>query len=395
MITREEVRKDILQLKASNILCELPTSFGKTKIALDILKEKVFKTNPTAKVLIVVPRLVLISNWKDEFKKWDMQEYLDNVEFVTYVSFAKKAGNWDACIFDEAHHLSLRCRDNLKHFNIKKSVLLSATMKRELKDDLRVKFKSLYTYKITMKQAINDEVLPDPKVYLIPLYLDNKNVNCKIIKNPKAKHTIAIDFRDRFKYNKVKNTRIVITCTQKEYYDDTSNLISWYKNRIFLPQYENLFLRKSGERLKWLSEQKTPFVKLLLNKLSNKRTLTFCSSIKQTEDLGKYCINSKDNKRTKEYLESFNNKEINHITACNMLDEGCNLSECQIGVYASLNSSTRMIIQKQGRILRHKEPILIIPYYKNTRDEDIVNKMLENYNKDLIEVINNLNDLKL
>jgi hypothetical protein len=47
------------------------------------------------------------------------------------------------------------------------------------------------------------------------------------------------------------------------------------------------------------------------------------------------------------------------------------------------------------RILRHKEPVIIIPYYKNTREEEVVVKMIENYNKELIQVIKNINDIKI
>jgi hypothetical protein len=56
-----------------------------------------------------------------------------------------------------------------------------------------------------------------------------------------------------------------------------------------------------------------------------------------------------------------------------------------------LNSSERMIIQKLGRLLRHKEPVVIIPYYVGTRDEELVKKMTENYKT---TIINDLNEFK-
>ena len=54
-----------------------------------------------------------------------------------------------------------------------------------------------------------------------------------------------------------------------------------------------------------------------------------------------------------------------------------------------------MIIQKGGRILRHWEPVLIIPYFIGTRDEEIKDKMIVNYNPKLIKTIDNLNEIKL
>lgn len=64
-----------------------------------------------------------------------------------------------------------------------------------------------------------------------------------------------------------------------------------------------------------------------------------------------------------------------------------NLINCRIGIYAALSSSEIRIKQRLGRILRHKDPLIIIPYYRNTRDEEIVKDMLKDYNSDLIQVI--------
>lgn len=63
-----------------------------------------------------------------------------------------------------------------------------------------------------------------------------------------------------------------------------------------------------------------------------------------------------------------------------------NLTNCRIGIYAALSSSEIRIKQRLGRILRHKDPLIIIPYYRNTRDEEIVKDMLKDYNSDLITV---------
>lgn len=395
-MTREEARDEILLIESPNILCELPTSFGKTKVALDLMQMRFPTIEYTidTKILVVIPRLVLIDNWKDEFKKWGYERYLRYVEFVTYVSLPKKAGSWDMAIFDEVHHLSARCREALESFTIRNSVMLSATVSRDMKKELKVLFPDLYVYKVSTKQAIQEEILPDPRVYLIPLTLDNIHPNYEIIKNKSQKAELVIPYAQKFNYAKVKNRRIVIKCTQRQYYDDMSAMIAWYKKKMFNEVFKNLFLRKSGDRLKWLSEQKSSFVRQLLDQLDGQRTLTFCNGIPQTEELGKYCINSK-NKASEENLHKFNEGKVDHITACNMLDEGMNLVNCRVGVYAVLNSSERMIKQKLGRLLRHPDPVIIIPYFKGTRDEEIVGKMLEDYNPELVSTITNLTELQL
>ena len=53
-----------------------------------------------------------------------------------------------------------------------------------------------------------------------------------------------------------------------------------------------------------------------------------------------------------------------------------------------------MMIQKQGRILRHPEPIIIIPYFVNTREHELVDDLKANYNPELITVVKNVGQLK-
>ena len=157
---------------------------------------------------------------------------------------------------------------------------------------------------------------------------------------------------------------------------------------------KNLWLRACNDRLKWLSEQKEDTIKVILNKLNRYRTLTFCSSIEQTEKLGKFCINSK-NKKSVEYLDMFNNKQIKHITSCNILNESVNLVDCRIGIFCNLNASDIIVKQRNGRLLRYKKPIIIVPYYEHTREAELVDKIIENYNEDRVITIHNLNEIKL
>lgn len=72
-----------------------------------------------------------------------------------------------------------------------------------------------------------------------------------------------------------------------------------------------------------------------------------------------------------------------------------NLVNCRIGIYANLNSSETIIKQRLGRILRHRKPVIVIPFYRYTREEELVNKMLEDYNPQLVKTIINIKDLTL
>lgn len=72
-----------------------------------------------------------------------------------------------------------------------------------------------------------------------------------------------------------------------------------------------------------------------------------------------------------------------------------NLVDCQVGIYANLNSSDTIVKQRMGRLLRHKNPVLVVPYFVGTRDEELANKMLENYNPKLVTVINDYKEIKI
>ena len=277
-------------------------------------------------------------------------------------------------ISGNCQHLSEARQEILKTIHIQDLlIVLSATLKKELCWFFKANYKTEFI-KCDIKEAIEDDVLPEPTIYLLPLKLDNKACT--------------------YKYDRFKKT---IIGTQLSYYNNLCSLIEFYKNKYMSSKREfmkTLWLRACNDRLKWLSEQKESVILSLLDQLKNYRTLTFCSSIDQTERLGKYCINSK-NKKSVEYLDMFNNKKIKHITSCNILNESVNLVDCRIGIFCNLNASDIIVKQRNGRLLRHKNPVIIVPYYEHTREAELVDKIIENYNEDRIITIHDINEIKL
>lgn len=379
-MTREEVN-DLALSKIDNtkyMILELITGYGKTKVAIDLINhicDRVFRNDecPTT-ILILVAKTVHKQTWKDEIKKWGGIKS-DYITIECYESLKNYENSYfDVVVADEMQHLSEARMEVLESIHVDEAFIgLSATIKRDMRDYFIHNHKA-EVIKCSLKDAVEDEVLPEPVVYLLPLSLDTINCTYKI---------------KRF-------GRDIIT-TQKGYYNSISSLIEWYKNKYFNSRNErmkNLWLSTAGKRLKWCAEQKEALVLSLLDKFKNYKTLTFCSSIEQSERLGKYNITSK-NKASVKNLEMFNSNKIKHITACNILNEGVNLTNCRIGIFCNLNSSEIVVKQRIGRILRHKSPIIIIPYFKDTREEELVEKMTEEYSKDSVIVIDSVNEIKL
>ena len=77
----------------------------------------------------------------------------------------------------------------------------------------------------------------------------------------------------------------------------------------------------------------------------------------------------------------------------NILNENANLVECKYAIFANISSSEVVIPQRLGRAMRHKSPVIIIPYYIHTREEEVVMKMFEGYNKEFIRTIQSVNEL--
>lgn len=374
-MTQEEVNKLALsKLNDSKfIVLQLITGFGKSKIAIDLANKVASNLDYKPKLLLLVSKTVHKQTWIDEINKWGGLDY--DIVMDCYESIKKhKNCTYDSVILDEAHHLSINRREIFETIKINHlCVALSATLKKEMIDYFKYKYKATFI-NCSLKDAVESNVLPEPKVYLIPLELSRNEVTYKIKK-----------------FNKEMIT------TQYGYYHIFSSMIDWYKRKFKSTgsiRIKNVWLSMAGERLKWLAKQKESITKELLHKLRNERTLTFCSSIEQAELLGQYNITSK-NKNSAKYLDMFNNKEVNHITACNLLNEGVNLTDCRIGIFACLNSSELLYKQKIGRLLRHKAPILIIPYYEDTREEEILEKMLAEYSKDSIKVVKDFKNWKV
>ena len=359
-MTREEATNNALSkvLLVKSTILYLGTGYGKSKIAIDCINKIAdfnFKQNEEeTTVSIIVPRQALIENWKAEIKKWECNT--DKIEILCYDSIHKVNKYSDVLVFDEGHHLSELKREYLDSIlkvnpNVK-LLFLSATIPRDIMDYM----KSLGTYNIVkgnIADGIKDEVLPTPIIYTIPLYLDNIKCTEEIVKNPRCSNPITCNYVERWNFIKRFTSRkIIIKCTQKQYYNELSDKIDWYKRKFIFNKtviFKNKWLRAAGERIKWLSEQKIDICQSIISILQDQRVLLFCNNIEQSLKFKDYApINSK-NKNALKNLEDFNNSKINHISSVNMLSEGMNLTNCRVGLFCNLNASEILSQQKFGK----------------------------------------------
>lgn len=397
-MTRQEHYEKILALakQYKRLMLKLPTGFGKSRIALEVLKQDYGIGKIRMRVLIVVPKLVLFDNWQREIEKWLGEDFVDwlDVQYTTYISIYKYMGEfWDAWIFDECQHFTDTCFETIMDAQQAipaRVICTSGTIPRDPRNRMYLAFTGIKQYNVSPRDAINDGILPDPRVLLIKLRLKQVGRTEVYVKNASKGNTIRINYLERFAYSKIKNRRIEMLCTQQEWYNEASSMTNYYKQQFMATQkpfFNNLWKKSAGDRLKWLSSIKITdnIIQLLQKELEGRRSITFCGNIAQADQICENAIHSK-NPEAMQLLDDFNNGEIDQISAVAQLDEGVNLYDCQVGMFAMLNASEIMQKQRLGRLLRHPHPLIIVPYYENTREEEIVTKMKEDYNPELITI---------
>ena len=398
-MTREEVN-DICISKVDNssfLLLELCTGFGKTResiLMVNHLVDTKYKGKHTS-MLLLVAKTVHKQTWRDEFAKWG-GIHVDSLTIECYESLKKHEGeSFDIVVMDEVHHVGSDARlDSLKTLKFGNAIGLSATIPKKLKSYLQYEYHA-EVISCNVTEAIESDVLPEPQIVLFPLQLDRTKPTEAIEINPKVKGKVYhAPYAKMWDYKKMK-VHAIISCTQRQKVNEYDRQIEYEKKRYMVTRQEfmkNKWLFDCGERIKYLANLKTSMVNFILYKLKNERTITFCKTIEQAELVGKFAIHSK-NKDSNTIYKMFNNKEINHITSVNILNENANLVDCKYAIFANYSSSESVALQRLGRSLRHRSPVIIMPYYEKTREEEIVKDMIGNFNKDCIHVIHNLRGL--
>lgn len=393
-MTREEIFAacQAALTKSNVLLLESATGTGKSKCAIDLINwiSGITYKGRRPRLLLLVAKTVHKQTWIHEFEKWGGINA--GVTMECYESLHKHKNEFfDFVLPDEVHHLNSELRRKLfRTLQYGYIIGLSATIPLKLKQWFSYNYHPQIV-SCDIVEAIDSEVLPEPTVLLFPLQIETSKVSEILELHPHTPGpTIRCEYDELWKY-KFKNVHIICRCTQEQKLRELNGLIDRFKQKALSnPSMKKTWLYFCGKRLEFLADCKINWIKLILHHLDNKRTITFCKTIAQTEQLGKNCIHSQNKDATKIY-DDFNNKKIDHITAVNILNENANLVDCQYGIFCNITSSEIITAQRQGRLLRHKNPVMIIPYYKGTREEELVMKGIEGFKQ--VKTINSINEI--
>lgn len=327
------------------------TGVGKSKIAIN-LAEYVINSNKNARILIVVPTEKLRDeNWKEEFKKWKLTKmYNKNIERSCYASISKLEGQiYDLVIMDEVHNITEANSLFFSQNSVIKCIGLTATypediLKRKILNDLNLKV----SYSISLDMAVKLRLVAPYKITVIECRLDGNTKNCPGGTKEKP-----------FMTTEVATYNYLTAVIKKLIFDKTKKAASKF---AILRRMRFIYGLKS----------KTAAAKFILKNFINQtedRTLIFCGSIAQAEELCENTFHSKTNDLS---FIKFKKGQINTLSCVNSVNEGHNIHNIDNALIVQLNSNELHIIQRIGRTLRYRkghEANIIILMVLDTVDE--------------------------
>lgn len=405
--TREEIQQRGIEFSKTNpfMLFQYPTGLGKSYTAIKSL-EFILSNNSNFRCLLVEPEITLKKNIEDEFIKFNCKDLLKNTDIICYHSLKKINTNYDVIIFDEAHHIFSEKRLNyISNQTPKYMYLLSATIfPKQIKSLEDIFGKNFLCHKISLKNAIDWDILPAPKIGIFKLRLGTIEKDCTYIfkrGSSKKKRTIEVK-KEQEKWSYLKNKilypdlELIVHCTEQEKYnqlvyerDKRKELYTKAKRENNCTDYiEKNYLYSELCIKRFLSEIKTKYLEEFLKDASKSRLIAFVGFINQAEILKSKIpdlniISSKEKIDSQIIIDKFNNKEINNIVAIGKLQEGANLKDIEIVVISQLDGGTRALIQKVGRGLRSRYPEIYLFIYEKTKDEEYLANALMNFKEDM------------
>lgn len=344
--------------KSKRLVCMWSTGVGKSRVLLRFLEE-----HPDANCLILVPEDNNIQNWRDEFRKFNVDD--SRTIISCYASLHKyKDTSWDVVCLDEVPHTDTEKRTAmLKTVWADYVLALGAVVDDNEMNSLQSVYGEFDVSRISLERAIDEGWIPRVTVNVLHLQMD--------------------DIKPRFWY-KGK------AYTEKGYYTILNNKVDFAVNAFNLKAnaFNKIKMLSAGnERKRFLGARKEDAIRRICEKIEEKgkRYLCFCSSIEQAEKLGgEHAFTSKSAKSFA-HLDKFNNHEINSLFVVGKLIEGQNLNDIDCGIIGQLGGKQRISVQQIGRIIRSQNPIVYIPIFDGTKDDSFLYTVTSNISRDCIK----------
>ena len=348
--------------RETRVLLEAGTGVGKTKITLDILKDHIQQTGEHWD--IVVPNIKLVSGWMDEIKKWRYDHLLKYIHIYCYQSLHKYKRITNM-VLDEAHKVTPAKSVYVRGKTGGKALIaLSASVPLEKRILLRqFGIKKENTVKYSLDRAVINDLVTPYEINVIEHVMDNFK---KIIPAGTQAKPFFVTEQKGYEFMTKQTKQKMATKNQKT-----------IKFALI-------------ERMHYIYNLPSKLIvgKKILNLISeDKKTLIFCSSIKQANAMCQYRYHSGTDDTD---FERFCRGEIKKLAVVNAISEGINIPELDVVLMMQVQSNQVHTIQKLGRLLRKTSNVNKVGKFYvlstlMTQDSKWVKKALANFNTSKIK----------
>lgn len=346
MVTRDERQKTCLKKwlnsggTATVVAC---TGFGKTRVALNLIAAFA-KRNDDASALIVVPTDVLKEQWIDQLEQWNL---LDNarVEIInTVIKF-----NWtcDLLVLDEIHLMAADTFSKIFECVSYKNIIgLTATFERLDGKEVLISKYAPVCDTITIEEAEANEWVAPHREYLVLIDVDLKEYE----EYTRTFNQCFAQFGFDFNLAMDCATDIVKARAFAKKAGLDGNTV------MGVAQKWNKCMRKRKEFI-YNHPKKMEIAKKIIDARSNRKGITFSSTINQAESFGfGWVLHSKKKpKENKKAIEEFNAANMGYLHTSKAADQGLDCKGVNLEIILHTDSSKIRKTQRVGRAIRFEE----------------------------------------
>jgi superfamily II DNA or RNA helicase len=330
------------------------TGFGKTRVALILIKALIAK-HPKTKVLVVVPTETLKNQWISLLDQWGFGLNCD-VQIINTV--IKNKYYCDLLIIDEIHRTPSNTFQEV--FNVVKYKLilgLTATFERlDGKEKLIEKFCPVIDT-ITSEEALLSGWVSAYTEYLVLLDVDD-------IDTYKAYNK---EFQQHFEFFNYDFNEAMSMVGPKGYVkriqmrDEMApdNASKEEKSNILknITYHSMGFTRVIQSRKKFINNhpKKLEIVRKIMAARKDSKIITFSKNVAMAEAIenGKNVYTGKvTKKKGRVMIEDFDKAKSGILHSCDKLNEGADLHGANVAIILGLDSSKTKATQRRGRVIR-------------------------------------------
>ena len=352
---REQIQDEALKATEGKQKCTivLGTGVGKTLVGLKHMEKHY---SPLQSILIVAPKLSIISSWRYEAEKFGLSKVLENATFSTYLSLNKHNPNeFDAVYFDEVHSLLDSHRSFLDNYKGRVLGLTGTPPKHKNSEKGRIVSEYcpvVFTFKAD--DAIESGIINDYQIIV---------------------HEVSLSTEKNYK----------VETKNKSFLTSEALNYTYWGTRIDTSTGQTHILRVMRMKAMMEYPSKERYAKELLKSINSK-----CIIFANTQDQAdRMCTDSyhSNNPDSETNLQDFKAGNITKLSCVLQLNEGVNIPGLKQGIIMHAYGNERKASQRIGRLLRlnpDDKAIVHILCYMGTVDEKWVKEALEDFDQSKI-----------